>query len=135
MFLPKLNESMRRKSGRMRMGILNTHIDGSLRMVITPQRCFFIDLIAIPSYLSSKWKACRLDPSTNKYRSRPVLDGDWAIVVRPPSLSPKSVRPMKIKFWNETYMGISPYMVKAFDGDFDGDEMHVDSVYSKESVQ
>lgn len=134
-FMQKLSDSMRRKNGRMRKEILNSHIDGSLRMVITPQWRFPTNVVAIPFYLRGKWKVYRLDPTVNKYESRPVENGDWAIVVRPPSLSPRSVQPMKIKFWNETCMGTSPYIVKAFDGDFDGDEMHVNPVYSEESLK
>ena len=61
-----LKESMKKKTGRMRKGILNCHIDGSLRMVITPQWDFPRNVVAIPRYLNDKWYVCRLDERTNK---------------------------------------------------------------------
>jgi hypothetical protein len=130
-----LRESMRRKTGRMRRGILNCHIDGSLRMVITPQWDFPRNVVAIPSYLQGKWKVCRFNKETNKYATLPVLDGDRAVVVRPPSLSAKSIQPMVIRFWPETCMGISPDILKSFEGDYDGDEMHVNPVYSDKALE
>ena len=130
-----LRESMKKKTGRMRKGILNCHIDGSLRMVITPQWDFPRNVIAIPDYLSDKWYVCRLDETTNRYSSMLVKDGDNAVVVRPPSLSARSIQPMVVRYWKHTCMGISPDILKAFEGDYDGDEMHVNPVYSKAAIE
>lgn len=130
-----LKSSMKRKTGRMRKGIVNCHVDGSLRLIITPQWEFHTNVIAIPHYLEGIRKACRLNKSTNKYKTLPVANGDRAIVVRPPSLSARAVQPMVIQFWNHTCMGISPDILKAFEGDYDGDEMHVYPVYSDQAVE
>lgn len=129
-----LLESMKGKTGRMRKGIVNCHVDGSLRMVITPQLLWSHEWVAIPRYLSDKWTVVYLDEKQNKYKSRNVSEGDYAILIRPPSLSIKSVQPVRIRFWDKTCMGVSPYIVKAFDGDYDGDEMHVFPVYSENSI-
>lgn len=130
-----LLDSMKKKTGRMRKGVLNCHIDGSLRMVITPQLDLGKEWVAVPRYLLGKWSVVYFDENCKKYRSKNVEDGDYAIAVRPPSLSIKSVQPVRITFWNETCLGISPYILKAFDGDYDGDEMHVFPVYSRASIQ
>ncbi|TQS37049.1 hypothetical protein Golomagni_02489 [Golovinomyces magnicellulatus] len=97
-YIEMLKNSMKKKTGRMRRGILNCHIDGSLRMVITPQWNLPRNVVAIPSYLRDKWKACRFDRHV------------------------------------QTCMGISPDILKAFEGDYDGDEMHVNPVYSERAI-
>lgn len=130
-----LEDSMKKKTGRMRKGVLNCHVDGSLRMVVGPQTTLDFNVVTIPHYLKDKWAVVYLDKSTNKYKSRYVREGDWAILIRPPSLTLRSVQPCKISFWKETYMGVSPDLIKAFDGDFDGDEMHLDPVCSEEAIK
>ncbi len=130
-----LANSMKKKTGRMRKGVLNCHVDGSLRMVISPQWDFNINVVAIPSYLRHTWIVARLDEHTQRYTAEYVKEGDRAILVRPPSLTLRSVQPVVIQFWNETCLGVSPYLLKAFDGDYDGDEMHVYPVYSAEAVR
>jgi hypothetical protein len=128
-----LFDSMKTKTGRMRSGILNCHVDGSLRMVITPHT-YDHRIIFIPSYLKDKWKVVRLDPETQRYVSRYVEDGDYAIALRPPTLHQESVQPVRLSFWAKTCIGISPLLVGPFKGDYDGDEMHIYPVYSTEAV-
>lgn len=128
-------ESMKKKTGKMRRGILNCHVDGSLRMVITPQWEFPRNVVAIPSYLKDKWVVCRIDKNTKRYITLPVKDGDYAVVVRPPSLSARSIQPMIVRYWDNTCMGISPDILKSFEGDYDGDEMHVNPVYSEAALE
>jgi hypothetical protein len=130
-----LSDSMKSKTGRMRKGILNCHIDGSLRMVIGPQEHTSANVVLLPQYLKDIWTVLYLDPATNKYTRRKVVEGDRAIAVRPPALSVKSVQPVIISYWNETYVGISPDILKAFDGDFDGDEMQFYPVYSSDAIR
>jgi hypothetical protein len=133
-----LLESMKKKTGRMRKGILNCHIDGSARMIIQPHRYHCIDsreIICIPSYLKGIWKVCRLDYATNKYVTLPVEDGDKCIVVRPPGLTGKSNQALKIKFWNKECLGINQKIVKALHGDYDGDELHIFPIYSKGAIE
>lgn len=128
-----LFDSMKTKTGRMRHGILNCHVDGSLRMVITPHT-YDHTVVFVPDYLRDKWKVPRLDEETQKYVSRCVLDGDKAIALRPPTLQQESVQPVTLSFWPKTCLGISPKLLKAFRGDYDGDEMHIYPVYSKEAI-
>lgn len=81
------------------------------------------------------WVVIYHNPDTNKYEKRPVREGDWAIAIRPPSLSVNSLQLVKIGFWNKTCMAISPDILKAFSGDYDGDEMHLYLVYSEQAVR
>lgn len=93
-----LADSMKKKTGRMRKGILNCHIDGSLRMVIGPQEDLATNVVCIPRYLADKWTVVYFDETTNRYKMRKVEDGDRAIAVRPPSLSIRSVQPVIIAY-------------------------------------
>ncbi|EOD49957.1 putative dna-directed rna polymerase subunit beta protein [Neofusicoccum parvum UCRNP2] len=132
-YIETINESMKGKKGHMRKGILNCHVDGSLRQVITPHYDD-INITLIPSYLQGKWMVCRLDKETNKYVSLPVKGWDHAIAIRPPTLQARSVQAVIVMFWNETCMGVTPHLLKALEEDFDGDEMHLNPVYSDGSV-
>lgn len=129
-----LLDSMKTKTGRLRHGILNCHVDGSLRMVISPHE-YDPSVVFIPKYLQDKWKVVRLDESTQRYVSKTVADGDRAIVLRPPTLQGESVQCIKLSFWNQTCLGISPKTLKALKGDYDGDEIHIYPVYSTEAVE
>lgn len=130
-----LASSLKGKEGRMRKGVLNACIDGSLRMVITPQVHLDYHVVVLPSYIRGKWRVVRLDSKTQRYVDKAVDNWDWAIAERPPALSPRSCQPVRVVFANTSCMEISPYLVKAFDGDFDGDEMHLFPVYDEESVK
>lgn len=61
-------------------------------------------------------------------------DGDYVIVVRPPSLLVQSVQPIVIRYWNHTCMGISLDVISSFHGDYDRDEMHANPEYSERSI-
>jgi hypothetical protein len=41
---------------------------------------------------------------------------------------------MVVKFWPQTGVGIHPAILKAFEGDYDGDEIHLFPVYSEGSI-
>ncbi|KAI9644205.1 hypothetical protein NHQ30_007559 [Ciborinia camelliae] len=70
----------------------------------------------------------------NRYEKRMVKDGDKVVLVRPPTVSVDSIHPVTIGFWDQTCMGVSPGILKAFNGDYDGDEMHLCPVYSPGAV-
>ncbi len=129
-----LGDSMKKKTGRMRKGVLNCHVDGSLRQVLTPQTDLPIEWVAIPYYLADKWTVIYFDTRECKYKTRQPVHGDYAIAVRPPTLA-KSLQPVRLTYWNETCIGISPYLIKEFDGDYDGDEMHIFPVYDETSIE
>lgn len=131
----RLLSSMKRKTGRMRKGILNCHVDGSLRMVISPQYDFAENVVCVPKYLKGIWVVTRYVKEEGKYKEMAVDDNDNAIAVRPPSLSARSVQPVVIIFWNSTCLGINPELLKSFEGDYDGDEMHIFPVYSDSAVE
>lgn len=129
-----LFDAMKAKTGRMRSGILNCHVDGSLRMVITPHT-YDHRIIFIPEYLRDKWKVVGFNEETQRYVSSCVNEGDRAIALRPPTLHQESVQPVILSFWKKTCIGISPKLVGPFKGDYDGDEMHIYVVRSKEAIE
>lgn len=131
----RLLNSMKRKTGRMRKGILNCHVDGSLRMVISPQYDYAENVVCVPKYLKGIWVVTRYVKEEGRYREIAVKDKDSAIAVRPPSLSAKSVQPIVLEFWDSTCLGINPELLKSFEGDYDGDEMHLFPVYSDDAIE
>lgn len=130
-----------KKTGHMRRDILGTTISGSARLIIVPQVQFPMGTIALPRNIARIMKvpARIIDKATGMQTDvmgeRSVEDGDWSIVVRPPSLTFYSTQPMRIRLWDTPTMGISPDDVGFWHGDFDGDEMHVYPVYEKDSVE
>jgi len=148
-----LSKSLKGKEGRMRKGILNCHIDGSLRMVISPDNSEVSSIFAslnspgteivegigctiyLPWYLKDNWSTVRLDETTNRYVVGYVREGDRAILVREPILTGESILCVRIAFWNRTNIGISPKLVKPIGGDYDGDEVQIYPVYSEEAVK
>lgn len=129
-----------KKTGHMRKDILGTTVSGSARLIIVPQVQFPRGEIALPRNIAALMKvpARTVDPltgrRTNVIGERSVHDGDWCIVVRPPSLTHMSTQPMRIRLWNTPTMGISPDDVGFWHGDFDGDEMHIYPVYEEDSI-
>lgn len=130
-----------KKTGHMRRDILGTTISGSARLIIVPQVQFPRGEIALPRNIARLMRvpARAIDAltgiRTGVIDERSVEDGDWAIVVRPPSLTFYSTQPMKIRLWDTPTLGISPDDVGFWHGDFDGDEMHVYPVYEEGSIR
>jgi len=127
------------KHGNMR-SIMSTPIAGSCRLIATPQWEFGRNCIAISQNLASRMKVCRImkDDDGNvesTYQETSLKEGDWVIVVRPPSLSYRNTQPMKVVYWHNDCIGIHPESFSAFHGDFDGDEIQLYPVYDDESVQ
>lgn len=129
-----------KKTGHMRFDILGITVLGSARLIIVPQVQFPRGEVALPRNIARLMKvpARTIDPTTgqktNIVGERQVRDGDWAIVVRPPSLTYYSTQPMRIRLWDTPTLGISPDDVGFWHGDFDGDEMHLYPVYEDASI-
>lgn len=124
-------DSLKGKRGRMRKGIIDCHINGSLRMVITPQSEFEENIVCVPKYLAIKWRVVYLDEDTSVYKPKLIEEGGNVVAERPPALNMKSLQGLKVAFWDRTCMGVSPYILKAFAGDCHGDETYLYPVYSK----
>jgi DNA-directed RNA polymerase beta' subunit len=57
--------------------------------------------------------------------ARDLLEGDYVIVNRQPSLYRNSKLLLRVKFWDQITIGLSVQLTKNFNADFDGDEMNV----------
>lgn len=66
---------------------------------------------------------------------RSVDEGDYAILIRCPSISDNSAMPVRVYSWENPSIGVHPAMCEHLNLDFDGDEVHVAVVSSIEAVE
>lgn len=136
-YIEKLRSTNYTKKGTMRC-IMATPVAGSCRLIATPQWEFGREYIAISENLASRMKVCKRQYENGvmlgTYIESSLQEGDWAIVVRPPSLHLGNTQPLRIRFWDKDCIGIHPETFSVFHGDFDGDEVQVYPVYNKESI-
>jgi hypothetical protein len=146
-----LTDMLKGKDGKTRNGVVVAPVDGSLRMAIIPQTFEDNDgnytchetgvtiksknAVFIPRYLKDKFKAIRINEETSRYESDYVKSNDRSVCLREPALDSGSLPLVRIFHWDKTAMGIHPALVKGLRGDYDGDEVHLYPVYSKESVK
>lgn len=126
------------KDGTMRL-TMSTPTAGSCRLIATPQWEFGTSCVAISENLASRMTVCRkatnADGSEDSvYVEDHLREGDWVIVVRPPSLHFGNTQPMKVKYWKHDCAGIHPESFSVFHGDFDGDEIQMYPVYNPGSI-
>ncbi len=137
-YIDKLKETNYTKHGTYRV-IMSTPVAGSGRLIATPQWEFGRSFIAISQNLASRMKVCRkiYDNSGNvggRYVETDLKEGDWVIVVRPPSLHFGNTQHMRVKFWKKDCLGIHPETFSMYHGDFDGDEAHIYPVFDVNSI-
>ncbi|EIE92586.1 hypothetical protein RO3G_17297 [Rhizopus delemar RA 99-880] len=65
---------------------------------------------------------------------RGVVDGDYAILIRCPSISDNSCMPVRVYAWDKPSIGVHPAMCEHLNLDFDGDEVHIGVVSSLAAV-
>jgi DNA-directed RNA polymerase beta' subunit len=65
---------------------------------------------------------------------RELMDGDYAIINRQPSLHRQSMLAMQVVLHDELTIGLHLGYTRAFNADFDGDEMNIFMVFSLESI-
>ncbi|KAG0064906.1 hypothetical protein BGZ90_002001 [Linnemannia elongata] len=146
-----IRQTMMTKRGVLRGEMMGGHVDGSGRMVIIP--CWDIEKneIAIPRRVASKMKF----PVINKIpydgapgggallgapipsdvcSSRSIQEGDYMLVVRPPSLWHGNTQPMRVKLWDRESIGFSPANCEEYHADFDGDEVQIYPLGSDEAI-
>lgn len=137
-YVEQLKKTNYTKNGTMR-STMSTPVAGSCRLIATPMWEPGRQYIGISPNLASKLRVCRVEVSHDGvrdlvYTETTVKEGDWAIVVRPPSLSIRNVQPMRYVFWEFDCAGIHPEAFSAFHGDYDGDELHTIPVFEPASV-
>ena len=57
-----------------------------------------------------------------------VVNGDYGILMRYPSISDNSAMPIKMYGWISNTIGVHPAMCEHLNLDFDGDEVHIAAV-------
>lgn len=126
------------KNGHMR-NIMSTPIAGSLRLVATPQISLPGNCVCIPKELADATRFCAYDYDTDGKPTgfmveRTLREGDYAVLVRAPSLTWLCTQPMIVRFWDRPTIGVKPETFSAFHGDYDGDEAHLYPVSSPASL-
>jgi hypothetical protein len=71
---------------------------------------------------------------TPYYSFRPVLSGDYGVIIRCPVILSGSVQPVRILPWDNNSVGCDASLCDRMNLDFDGDEVHVCIVSSSRSV-
>lgn len=158
----KITSLMLTKTGKMRGDMASSIVDGSAREVITQfwnkmtvenlnieqsgidmlkERKVDASFFCIPDMVAANMRVLRvkkdkdLDMMMGYYEEDEVREGDWAIVVRAPSLGPRSVQPMMIVLWQHECFGLDPSFCDQYHADFDGDEMHIYILGRSESIE
>ena len=133
-----LRSIMLGKRGHLRGSMVSCHIEGSARLVIAPSWSVSYQEVSIPISLARNFRsataATRDGEALLRYGETNIQDGDWVILVRPPSLGHANVQPLKVRLWDKPCIGLYPGHCAEYHADFDGDEMQFYHVSSKSSV-
>lgn len=133
----RLRQLLMSKEGILRGKCCSGFVEGSIRMVILPSWELSKDEIFIPRYVKGTLKVptrIKNGKISAVYEYGEVNEGDYAIVIRPPTLWEGNAQPKRIRFWDRTAIGISPEVCADYHADFDGDEMQVYVVKDLASV-
>lgn len=149
----KLKSLMLGKSGKMRGDMPSGPVDSSARMVISlswhleemslreRQLGNDVTYFAVPRMVAKNMRVLRIptDDTTGlavgNYIEDSLKEGDWIIVVRPPSLWAGNVQPMKVVLWDHECFGLSPSKADEYHADHDGDEMQIYFIGEAESIE
>ena len=137
----KLKGLMLGKSGKMRGSMVAGPVDSSAREVISLCWDMPPNHFAIPKMVAENMRVLRIkkDKETNlplaHYTEDCLREGDWIIVVRPPSLWAGNVQPMKVVLWDHECFGLSPSNADEFHADHDGDEMQIYFLTKQDSIE
>ncbi|KNZ58810.1 DNA-directed RNA polymerase [Puccinia sorghi] len=110
---------------------------GSARLVIAPSWELDYQEVSVPASLARNFRAisCTDDAGSPllRYREVPMKEGEWVVLVRPPSLGHSNVQPFRVRIWDKPCI-LYPGHCSEYHGEFDGDEMQVYHVSSEDSV-
>lgn len=113
------------KQGIFRNNILGKRTRLCGRSVITPDIFLKIDEIGIPTYMANMLLI----------NNRKLRNNDYVLFIRHPTLQKMSVMSMKVKVQNLTYsIKMNPALCKAYNADFDGDEMNIFCLSNYKSI-
>ncbi|XJO73824.1 hypothetical protein BDV3_004742 [Batrachochytrium dendrobatidis] len=103
-------------------GVATCHWGSDFRKVFIPRRWMNRINVATVAELT--------DPNgehfvSSDYTIRKVVDGDYAILIRCPTLSDQSIQAVQVYAWDEASIGVHPNFCSPLNLDYDGDEVHV----------
>lgn len=138
-YLKRLTETCLTKHGHLR-ATMSSPVAGSLRLIAVPQTVYPMEVVCISETLatSTKFERVRVFPdgSISKTSSFDILrEGDYCLLNRPPTLTLRSIQPVRIKYWEHHALGIHPELFTQLHGDYDGDEAHLFPLGEPESIQ
>lgn len=137
-----IRKAMLTKRGVMRSGIMGGEVECSARLVIAPLWCQGRNVLALPKALFKSM--CVVHKPVVKvdgeyieaatFGTRLIVPGDYAIVVRAPSLWYGNIQPMRLISWHHSCIGFPVSNCEDYHADFDGDEVHVYPLADKGSI-
>lgn len=142
----KLKGLMLGKSGKMRGSMVAGPVDSSAREIISlcwdmPTDEQEYNHFAVPKVVASNMRVLRIarDGKTNLplgyYTEDCLREGDWVVIVRPPSLWAGNVQPAKVVLWDHECFGLDPSNADEFHADHDGDEMQLYFIGKENSIE
>lgn len=137
-YLSDLTATCLTKHGHMRV-TQSTPVAGSGRLVAIPQVSYPLHVVCVSKLLAGCLKFEYVDMPREGVRAgtsrwKTLEEGDWCILVRPPSLTTEAFQPVVVKFWDHPAMGIHPELFTQLHGDYDGDEAHLYPLGDQRSV-
>lgn len=126
------------KYGHLR-AMMSTPVAGSARLVAVPQVSYHKHIVCISEELCSSIRYCNINAGEDgipesKYSETTLKENDHCILLRPPSLTIRSVQPVTVKFWKHHCIGVHPELFAQQHGDYDGDEVHIYPLGTQESI-
>lgn len=126
------------KKGHIRGSMVSSPIEGSARLVIAPSWELNYQEVSIPMSLAKNFRVVSPTGADGslllRYREVCLKDGDWVVLVRPPSLGHSNVQPFRVRLWDKPCLGLYPGHCSEYHGDFDGDEMQMYHLSSEDAV-
>lgn len=131
---------MLKKTGKMRGDMMGGATDSSAREVIASS-WVEPNEFCVPRIVAENMKVLKVGRDTETgmllghYVEDTLKEGDFIMVVRPPSLWAGNDQPMKVVFWEHECFGPSASNLDEYHGDNDGDEMQIYLVTEPESIK
>ncbi|KAJ4385294.1 hypothetical protein N0V93_010355 [Gnomoniopsis smithogilvyi] len=120
--------------------VMSTPVSGSVRLVCAPHNDPDPRVIFISNNLASKIMFCTVEevsPGVTEsiYSERTLIEGDYVVLERAPSLSKYNIQPLRVLYWGEDCMRIHTKVFSYFHRDYDRDEGHIYALGNFESIQ
>lgn len=137
-YITELKKTNYKKEGHLR-SIMSTPVSGSARLVAIPHDSEDFAVIYISKNLADKIVFCVPERGSDgaegsRYVERHLVEGDYVMMERPPSLTKLNNQPFKLRYWNNECLGVHPTVFCYFHGDYDGDEVQMYGLASDAAI-